>query len=119
MVNPNNWTDKTTEIFTSAQSLAVDNQNAQLSPIHLMCAFFDDPASIACSAAQKLNFDVKNIERIFKKHLARLPTQSPPPDSPSLNQNSLEALKRADELKTNNNDSLLDVDYIFQALLEV
>lgn len=118
MVNPDKFTDKTSEILLAAQELAKENSNVQLSPVHVALALFTDEAGLAQSICNKSNIDAQVIERALRKLLVRLPVQDPPPESLASSPAFLKVLNNATALMKKQEDTLLSVDHLLLALAD-
>ena len=81
-MDPNKFTQKTQEAIKSAAELAQDNSNAQISPVHLAIALFEDPEGLAKQAVMREGSDeaLRSILRVLRKKLVRLPAVDPPPE---------------------------------------
>ena len=117
-MNPENFTDKTTEAIVAAQELAREGQNPQLAPVHLAVALFSDPNGIARQILNKSGCDPQVVERNLRRLLVRLPTQDPAPDQVSPSPAFGAMLRKADDVRKKQSDSHLAVDHLLLALTE-
>jgi len=116
-IDPKTWTEKSQEAFSRAVELCKENSHAQVTPIHLGVALFEDENGLARKIAAKTGAEVKDIERALKRQLARLPSQSPAPDSPSISSSMHQLLTDAKALQAKMKDSFLSVDHLLSACL--
>ncbi|KAJ3300824.1 hypothetical protein HK104_000017 [Borealophlyctis nickersoniae] len=117
-MNPENFTDKTTETISKAQSLAQEFAHVQLSPVHLASALCDAEDGLFKSIIQKAGGDPAVAERRLKSAMVKLPTQDPPPEQVGLHPNTLKVLRSADEIRKKQKDSHLSVDHLMLALAD-
>ena len=85
-MDPNKFTQKTHEAIRAASELAQDNGHAQISPVHLAIALFEDPEGLAKQAVLREGNDetLRSILRVLKKKLVRQPSVDPPPERVSI-----------------------------------
>lgn len=117
-MNPEIFTDKTSEIISKAQTLALDYSHVTIQPIHILIALFQDEDSFLKSVLTKSNVDIKTAERKAQSILVKLPSQDPPPTSISISGSTAQVLRKADDLRKLQHDSHLSVDHLLLALLE-
>lgn len=70
-MNPDTFTDKTTELITKARELALDNAHVQMTPLHLALALVSDPEGLAAQIFKKSGADITLAERALKKLFVR------------------------------------------------
>ena len=82
VMDPNKFTQKTHEAIRAASELAQDNGHAQISPVHLAIALFEDPEGLGKQAVLREGNDetLRSILRVLKKKLVRQPSVEPPPE---------------------------------------
>lgn len=85
-MDPKKFTQKTHEAIRAASELAQDNGHAQISPVHLAIALFEDPEGLAKQAVLREGNDetLRSILRVLKKMLVRQPSVDPPPERVSI-----------------------------------
>jgi len=115
-INPQNFTDKTNEVITAAQNLALETQNSQLYPVHIALALWVDEDGLAKSICTKAGVDPQTVERNLRKLLVRLPVQNPPPNDVQANPAVLKVLRTATELQKKQGDAHVAVDHVLLAL---
>lgn len=116
MVNPSEFTEKTNECVQAAQALAEEYGHAQLTPLHVTQALFEDKQHHARSLAEKSNADADGILDDVKAALKKLPVQTPAPDSVSADSALMKVLKRATKLRKDGNDTHIAIDTLVLAL---
>ncbi|KAJ3113187.1 hypothetical protein HDU96_003686 [Phlyctochytrium bullatum] len=117
-INPDQFTDKTTEVLQKSQQLALDYGHSQVTPIHVVCALFDAEDDFLKNIIQKAGAESVTVERKFKSALVKLPAQSPPPTEVSLGQSLVKVLRAADDIRKRQKDTHLAVDHILLAILD-
>jgi len=115
-LNPENFTDKTNQTLSAAKEVATELKNVQIYPAHLALTLFEDPEGLARQICSKLNVDVQQLIRSFRKLCNRLPVQDPAPEDISASQPLIRVLKGAQELQKKNKDSHLAIDHLLLAL---
>ncbi|KAJ3074732.1 hypothetical protein HDU98_010417 [Podochytrium sp. JEL0797] len=117
-LNPETFTDKTSEMVSQAQSLAREFGHATITPVHILNAMMDDPDGFLRSVVSKSGADPDLVERKLKSAMLKYPTQSPAPDNLTFSSASVKVLRAADDLRKKQNDSHLAVDHVLLAALE-
>lgn len=116
VMNPETFTEKTTQILTAAEALARDYEHVQIMPIHVSVALFEDEDALLKSIFQKMNHDEQVIGRSFMKQLVKVPTQHPAPEQSSFGSKTVTFLRNADQLRKKKKDSHLAVDHLIMAM---
>ena len=80
-MNPAEFTDKTNEYLRNAHDLAEELGHAQLTPLHVAHALFDDKNGTAKRVADLVRGNVTGFQQDVMLQLKKLPTQTPAPDS--------------------------------------
>jgi ATP-dependent Clp protease ATP-binding subunit ClpB len=111
-------TDKTREAITHANDLALEHQHAQLRPLHLACVIFSDVDGLARRMVEKVGKDPKNVERLLRRHLVRLPQQNPPPPETQPSPSFGQLLRTAQQIQKSNGDSHVAIDHLLLAFLK-
>ncbi|KAJ3109095.1 hypothetical protein HDU97_009213 [Phlyctochytrium planicorne] len=115
-LNPESFTDKTTEVITQAQQLAREYGNSQITPVHIVCSLFEGEDGLLRNILLKAGADPVAVERRFKSALVKLPSQTPAPDEVSFSSSLLKVLRASDEVRKRQKDSHIAVDHILLAL---
>ncbi|TPX51985.1 hypothetical protein SeMB42_g01721 [Synchytrium endobioticum] len=117
-MDPNNWTEKTTETVAAAQQLAKDYSHASITPLHLAAAMLNDEDGLIKNVVTKAGGDAQTFERSIKRNLVKLPSQNPPPDEVTLSREAAKAIRTAEDLRKKQKDTHLAVDTLLVALCE-
>ncbi len=112
------FTIKAQEALQSAQNLASENQNGELTPLHLLSALLSDREGIVRPLMAKLGADPERISNLVQSELKRLPSISGGAQM-NLSRETQEVLaaaqKEADRLK----DEYLSTEHMLLALASV
>ncbi|XP_026439154.1 chaperone protein ClpB1-like [Papaver somniferum] len=122
-MNPDKFTMKTNEVLAGAQELASEAGHAQITPIHLAHALISDNngilrQSIINAADQEGEEAAKSFERVVKRFLKKLPSQTPPPDHIPASTSLIKVIRRAQSAQKSKGDTYLAVDSLILGLLE-
>ncbi|GMI78215.1 heat shock protein 101 [Hibiscus trionum] len=119
-MNPDKFTLKTNEALAGAHELAMSNNHAQFTPLHLAVALVSDPNGVfyqAISNSGGMNA-AQSVDRVFNQALKKLPSQSPPPDEVPASSSLIKAIRRAQAAQKSRGDTHLAVDQLILGLLE-
>lgn len=120
-MNPDKFTHKTNEALVYAHELAMSNGHAQFTPLHVATALVSDPTGIfhqAMSHAGGGDEAANSVERVLKKALKNLPSQSPPPDDIPASTTLIKAIRRAQSLQKSRGDTHLAVDHLILGIID-
>jgi len=108
-MDPNKLTQKVAEIVNAARDLALEEQQQQLSPLHLAAVMIEDQQGIAKQAILKASSDdaYRSLMRLVRKAIARLPKVEPPPDEIYLGADLKKAFSAATKLQKEKGDAFL------------
>ncbi|KAJ1561546.1 hypothetical protein HK405_003580 [Cladochytrium tenue] len=125
MMNPETFTDRTSAVLARAQEMAREFAHPTLTPLHIAAALFEDQDGEVSgdgflrSVVSKAGADPTPIERRMKAAVVKLPSQTPPPDTPpSTSSATLRCLRAADDVRKRQHDTHLAVDHLVLALLD-
>eukprot|EP01138_Halocafeteria_seosinensis_P014932 gb/GECG01015243.1/.p1 GENE.gb/GECG01015243.1/~~gb/GECG01015243.1/.p1 ORF type:complete len:206 (+),score=24.73 gb/GECG01015243.1/:1-618(+) len=118
-LDPNQFTQKTNEAISSAQSLAHENACSQgISPLHVLSALLDDSNGLAPRVFRKAEVDVNALKSAVDQHVSNLPRQDPAPEEAQPRSSLIKVLRNASQLqKSSTGDTYLSVDHLLSALL--
>ncbi|TMW57604.1 hypothetical protein Poli38472_003529 [Pythium oligandrum] len=115
-MNPQEFTDKTNECLQTARELAEEYGHAQLTPLHLTHALFDDAEGTARGLARNVSGDADGVVEETTRQLKQLPSQNPPPDIAGADSALIKVLKYASKLKKEMKDTHVACDHLVLAL---
>ena len=121
MDSPNQYTDLARAAIADAQTKAHASSNAQLFPVHVALAIFEDKrgnTGLGRRILIKLGVDEARLGAALRRVLLKLPTQSPAPAKASIHgSGELQSfLDDAARLREDNKDSHVAVDHLLLAL---
>jgi ATP-dependent Clp protease ATP-binding subunit ClpB len=117
-MNPEHFTDKTTELIGKARELALDSAHVQITPVHLALALLSDQEGLAVQIFKKAGANIIAAERGLRKLFVRIPVQDPPPTDVSASGDLMKVLRNAQQTQKKQGDSHLAVDHLLLALAE-
>ncbi|KAK4233186.1 heat shock protein HSP98 [Achaetomium macrosporum] len=127
------FTDRAKKALEDAMALAEQYAHSQLLPVHLAVALLDPlpdqskdlqnappgtTSSLFRQVIERAHGDPQLFDRALKKHLVRLPSQDPPPESVSMAPSFNNVLRKAMELQKVQKDTYIAVDHLITALSE-
>ncbi|KDO31732.1 hypothetical protein SPRG_03652 [Saprolegnia parasitica CBS 223.65] len=115
-LNPSEFTDKTNAYLKDAEAYAEEHGHAQVTPMHVAYALFNDNESLARRVAEKAQADATAILNDITAHLRKLPIQSPAPDNISIDSALTKVLKAAVKQRKDKGDTHMAVDHLLLAL---
>lgn len=120
VMDPSKFTSKLNEVLQTAQQLAIDRGNSQLTTLHAAIALFEDPSGVGKQAALKIGGQdaYNSILRTLRRTLEKQPTVSPAPDQVSISSDMRKALQQATKLQNAKRDAYLGADLLLLALLD-
>lgn len=114
-MNPQNFTEKSSQVVASALQSAQARGHTQLVPAHLALALFEDESGLANSFLSKAGGDPRMIVQELQRILQKQPSQSPPPASVPPSQSFMQILQEAEKLQKNQGDSHIAMDHLIVA----
>ncbi|KAI3629817.1 hypothetical protein MIR68_011252 [Amoeboaphelidium protococcarum] len=117
MVNVEEFTDNTQKIISKAHSLAEENGNPMIYPLHVAIAIFQD-GGIGKSLLERFCIEKQVVDRTLSKALVKLPSQHPPPDNINFSHGMMSVLRKAETVKKDAGDALMAVDHLLVALYD-
>ena len=120
-MNANQFTQKTMEALQAAQSLAIEYQNQQVAPEHLLAALCSQENGLIGQLLQRMGADPAAFGRAAEEKIAALPRVSGPgrePDKVYISQATDAVLRAAEGQARAMKDEYVSVEHLFLALLE-
>jgi ATP-dependent Clp protease ATP-binding subunit ClpB len=119
-MNPEKFTQKTLSVVNDARDLALEQQNAELSPVHVATVLSEDQEGLARQALVKSGGDAsyKSFLRLLRKRLNSLAKVEPPPADIYLGSELKKVFQAATQLMKKKDDAYLGVDLLFLSLLD-
>ncbi|HTX62970.1 MAG TPA: Clp protease N-terminal domain-containing protein, partial [Acidimicrobiales bacterium] len=113
-IDPERWTVKTREAFSSAKEQATAAHHAEMVPEHFLAALLADPESIARPILTRLGADPATVARTIGDRLAKLP-RALGGSEPTLARSTREGLEQADALRRDMGDDYVSVEHLLLA----
>jgi ATP-dependent Clp protease ATP-binding subunit ClpB len=116
-INPDRWTLKTQEAFTSAVERARSAHNAEVTPDHLLAAILDQPDGIAGPVLTRVGVEPAVVRDRIVGDLSRLP-QAFGGEEPGINRALRDVLTAADSQRSDMGDEYLSVEHLVLAMAD-
>jgi len=116
-LDPQRWTEKTKEAFSTASRRAAEADNPEITPAHLLSAILADPDTIARPVLSKVGASPDEIAVRLAESLGRLP-RAVGGAEPTLGRAAREGLESADRLRSDLGDDYLSVEHVLLAFAE-
>ena len=120
-MNTQKFTQKSLEALSEAQNIALENQNMQVTPEHLLYALLDQDGGLINSLFDKMGVDTNAFLGALNTKLENIPRVSGSgrePDKIYISPECDKALVTAEKMAASMNDEYVSVEHIFLALME-
>ncbi len=114
----NRFTQKSIEALQSAQQLAVSYGNAQVEPLHLLCALIDQENGLIAQLLERLGSPAQRAHAVCEQALSRLPKIAGSNQQPYVSPAFTAVLAQAEDEMRQMRDEFISVEHLFLALLE-
>ncbi len=115
-MNAERYTKKTVEALNTAQSMAAENQNAYVTPEHLLYALIDDDGGLAGTLLGRMGTNCDEVLSELDGVIERLPKISGGEIYAS--RETAEILSAAEKLAEKGKDSYVSIEHLMLAMLE-
>lgn len=120
MAIPRNLTLKTQEALENAHSLAEQNENQELTPLHLLLALLEQSDSLLTPLLQKLNVEPKTIRTTADMEVKKLPkVNGVPLDQIYASMSLAKVLEGAADEAKSMGDSFVSIEHLVLSLIKV
>jgi ATP-dependent Clp protease ATP-binding subunit ClpB len=116
-LDPNRWTQKTTEAFNAAVEEARSNSHPEVTPEHLLLAMLGQEGTVVFPVLQKVGVAPGQLRARVLEALAKLPKAYGGAD-PTLSRASRDVLDAADRDRLEFGDEYLSIEHILLALAD-
>jgi len=116
VIDPNTLTEKARSALIAAQESAQTRRHAQVEPLHLAAALFDDADGLARRLADKAGADAKGLTADLARRLTELPAQSTPPPQIGLSNDLAAVVRSAQTEQKKRGDSHVASEHLLLAL---
>jgi len=116
---PQNFTTRSREAIEAAQTLALDNQNAEIHPLHLLQALLDQKEGVVISICKKIGVDVPSLQKSVTAAIKRLPSMRQESDTAQMlvNPATVKALRQAEKEASNFGDEYISTEHLLLGIL--
>jgi ATP-dependent Clp protease ATP-binding subunit ClpB len=112
MLDPNTMTEKTRAALSAAQELAQSRRHAQVDPLHVAAALFDDADGLARRLAQKAGADPGAIATAIHRAIDELPQQNPAPAQTGFGADLMKVIQASQREQKARGDSHLAIEHL-------
>jgi ATP-dependent Clp protease ATP-binding subunit ClpB len=116
-LDPNRWTQKTTEAFNAAVEQARSSSHPEVTPDHLLLAMLGQEGTVVFPVLQKVGVAPAQLRGKVLEALAKLPKAYGGAD-PTLSRPTRDVLEQADRERTEFGDEYLSIEHILLALAD-
>lgn len=116
-MNINQFTNKAQEVISGAQILAIDNNNPELTSLHLLDSLLSSDPSLVHQILEKCHVNISLFTKQISDAIKKLPQQSASVEPRPTNEFN-KVLITSIKMISNWNDSFVSVDHIMLALLK-
>ncbi|HIY96624.1 MAG TPA: ATP-dependent chaperone ClpB [Candidatus Borkfalkia excrementigallinarum] len=120
-MNAQKCTKKALEAINSAQSIAIENQNMQIMPEHLLYALVDQEGGLIAQLFKKMGVDTDNFLALLDSAIQRIPAVSGSgrePDKIYISPVTDKIFNEAERLANSMRDEYISVEHIMLALFD-
>jgi ATP-dependent Clp protease ATP-binding subunit ClpB len=116
-LDPNRWTQKTTEAFNAAVEQARSSSHPEVTPDHLLLAMLGQEGTVVFPVLQKVGVAPGQLRGRVLEALGKLPKAYGGAD-PTLSRVTRDVLEQADRERTEFGDEYLSIEHILLALAD-
>ncbi|PIA14722.1 P-loop containing nucleoside triphosphate hydrolase protein [Coemansia reversa NRRL 1564] len=114
--NPDEYTEKMLEGIKLASEKAVENNNIDIHPAHLLLAFWKQDDGYLKRIIDKLGVQPIEFERAIQRAVVKLPAQEPAPSQPGMSRGMYDIFAKAKKEMQSMGDSIVAVDTFLKAM---
>ncbi len=114
----NRFTQRSMEALQSAQQLALSYGNAQVEPVHLLCALLTGENSLISQLISKLGVNVNQMKNACESAVSRMPRITGSNQQPYVSAAFAAVLTQAEAEMKQMRDEYVSVEHLFLALME-
>lgn len=116
MVNFQQFTTKTQQSIQRAQSIAINNDNPNVEPVHVMLALIEDKSSIAHTILDKLGVPSNQLFTTLQQEIKRLPQASG--SETRFGPATMKTFSKAESIARDMGDEYVAQDHLLLAIIE-
>lgn len=72
-MNVSNFTEKSKDVITNASNITTQNNNSEITDLHMMAAFLQDKDGLINLLFKKMDVDVNSLNTIIQSEIDRMP----------------------------------------------
>jgi len=116
---PHNFTTKSREAIELAQSLALDAQNPEIHPLHLLKALLEPKEGVVISVCKKIGVDIPSLAKTVDAAIAALPAVKIESETVQMQVNpaTIKALRQAEKEAANFGDEYISTEHLLLGIL--
>ncbi|KAJ1904895.1 hypothetical protein LPJ81_002225 [Coemansia sp. IMI 209127] len=114
--NPEEYTDKLLEAINGGMEKAVENNNIDVYPAHILLALWGQDDRYLKRIVDRLGAQPVEFERAVRRGIVKLPAQEPAPSRPGMSRGMYEVFAQAKKEEQSMGDSLVAVDTFLMAM---
>ena len=121
MMNPNDFTQRTTQAIQSAQQLAAAHQNQQIEQAHLLLALLEQDNGLIPQLLKKMDISVESLTAAARAAVEKLPAvtgSGRDADQFYISRGMDQLLAKAQETAKSMRDDYVSVEHLFLAMLD-
>ena len=116
-VDPNRWTQKTTEAFNAAVASARTNNHPEVTPDHLLSAMLSQEGTVVFPVLQKLGVAPGHLRNKILDALGKLP-KAYGGGEPTLGRAARDVLEQADRERAEFGDDYVSIEHVLLAMAD-
>ncbi len=120
-MDSNKFTKKTMQAANDAQSIAIEKNNTQIMPEHLLFALISDKEGFIFKLLERCSVNIEVLKREIEKSIDNLPSVTGggiEAGKVFIDNKTAQILNRAEKIAKENNDEYISVEHIFEAILD-
>jgi len=118
-MRPDRFTTLAQEALASAQTLAVTESHAELTPLHILAALLQDTAGITGSIMARAGVDAARVGEVARAELERLPKVSGGAGQLQTSPTTVQVLAEAEKKARDFKDAYVSTEHLLLALADV
>ena len=120
-MNGQNFTQKSVEAIQTAQQMAIQYQNNQIEPLHLLYALLTQNQGLIPQILTKMNVNVEALTQSVGQSMSQLPRVSGPGremDKVYVSSETDQVLSQSNQIASKMSDTYISVEHLMLALIE-
>jgi len=116
---PNNFTTKSREAIELAQALALEAQNPEIHPLHLLKALLEPKEGVVLSVCKKIGVDIPSLAKAVDAAVKQLPAVKIDSETVQMQVNpaTIKTLRQAEKEAANFGDEYISTEHLLLGIL--